>query len=178
MVTFNPEIFREYDIRGIAETDLASPVIEDLGRAFAAYLAPKGIKGVTIGYDARLSSKRLCDDVVRGLTAGGMNVTILGLCPTPALYFSLYHLKPGAGVMITGSHNPAEFNGFKLCVGKETIYGGEIQKLRKIMESGAGSQESGEKSKTGTISEKPIMPDYIDYLKNQFKAGGDTRLKI
>ncbi|HEX9137214.1 MAG TPA: phosphomannomutase/phosphoglucomutase [Nitrospirota bacterium] len=178
MVTFNPEIFREYDIRGIAESDLASPVIEALGRAFASYLAPKGLTDITVGYDARLSSKRLCDDIVRGLTAGGMNVTVLGLCPTPALYFSLYHLKPGAGVMITGSHNPAEFNGFKLCVGKETIYGEEIQKLRRIMESGDRSHVTGEKSKTWPVSQKPILPDYIDYLRKQFGNKNGSRLRI
>jgi phosphomannomutase/phosphoglucomutase len=123
----NTDIFREYDIRGIAECDLTSPVVEMLGRAFAAYVRPKGITSVTVGYDARLSSPRLCDAIVSGLSSAGMDVTIIGLCPTPALYFSLFHLKPGAGVMITGSHNPAEFNGFKLCVGKDTIYGEEIQ---------------------------------------------------
>src|SRR5512135_2380883 len=179
----NPEIFLEYDIRGIAETDLTSSFIEALGRGFAAYLKPKGISTVSVGYDARLSSPRLRDDIVRGLAAEGMNVTVLGLCPTPALYFSLYHLKPGAGVMITGSHNPAEFNGFKLCVGKETIYGEEIQKLRKIMESGVPSrssirQESGEKSKAGTVSQRPILPDYIEYLKKQFTANRDISLKV
>ncbi|HEY6009960.1 MAG TPA: phosphomannomutase, partial [Nitrospirota bacterium] len=110
----NPEIFREYDIRGIAERDLTSPVIEALGRAFAVYLKRKDINSVTVGYDARVSSQRICDDIVRGLTAGGMHTTVIGLCPTPVLYFSLYHLNTGAGVMITGSHNPAEFNGFKL----------------------------------------------------------------
>ncbi|HEX9021745.1 MAG TPA: phosphomannomutase/phosphoglucomutase [Nitrospirota bacterium] len=174
----NPEIFREYDIRGIADRDLTPPVIESLGRAFAAYLKRKGIMSATVGYDARTSSPRLCDDIVRGLTAGGVNVTILGLCPTPALYFSLHHLNPGAGVMITGSHNPSEFNGFKLCVGKETIYGEEIQKIRRIIESGAGGQESEERDKTGTVQQWPILPDYIDYLTNQFKNIRGPRLKI
>jgi phosphomannomutase/phosphoglucomutase len=174
----NSEIFREYDIRGIADRDLSSPVIEALGRAFAAYLQPKGISAVTVGYDARLSSERLCDDIVRGLTSEGLNVTVLGLCPTPALYFSLFHLKPGAGVMITGSHNPAEFNGFKLCVGKDTIFGEEIQKLRRIMESGARGQESGGKSKTGTVVQQPIMPDYIEHLKKLFSTPQNAPLRV
>ena len=90
----NTEIFREYDIRGIADRDLMSPVVEALGRAFAAYVKPRGITTVTVGYDARVSSSRLCDDIVRGLVSGGMNVTIIGLCPTPVLYFSLFHLNP------------------------------------------------------------------------------------
>ncbi len=99
-----------------------------------------------VGYDARISSPRLCDDIVRGLTMAGVDVTVLGLCPTPALYFSLYHLNQGAGVMITGSHNPSEFNGFKLCVGKETIYGEEIQKIRQIMERAEKHEARGQAS--------------------------------
>ncbi len=171
----NPEIFREYDIRGIAKTDLTSSVVDALGRAFAEYIKPKGISSVAIGYDARLSSPRLCDDIVRGLTSTGLDVTILGLCPTPALYFSLYHLNPGAGVMITGSHNPAEFNGFKLCVGKETIYGEEIQKLKQIIIAGQGASAT---TGTGAVNHRPIMPDYIAYLKNQFNSNNGPRLKV
>jgi len=170
----NPEIFREYDIRGIADRDLTSPVIEHLGRAFAEYVKPKGISTVTVGYDARISSPRLCDDMVRGLTAGGMSVTILGLCPTPLLYFSLYHLQQGAGVMITGSHNPAEFNGFKLCVGKDTIYGDEIQKLKQLMIDGCLSQnEPG-----GAVSHRSLLPDYISHLKSLFPANKDAQIKV
>jgi len=187
----NSDIFREYDIRGIADHDLASPVIESLGKGFAAYLRPHNASMVTVGYDARTSSPRLCDDLVRGLTAGGMHVAVLGLCPTPALYFSLYHLNPGAGIMITGSHNPAEFNGFKLCVGKDTIYGEEIQNLRRIMETDTGdiqrmqdnrpirANEACHKSKkAGMISHHPILQDYIACLKNKFSDMQGKRLKI
>ncbi len=183
----NTDIFREYDIRGIAERDLTSPIIEMLGRAFAAYVHPKGITSVTVGYDARLSSPRLCDAIVSGLSSAGMDVTIIGLCPTPALYFSLFHLKPGAGVMITGSHNPAEFNGFKLCVGKDTIYGEEIQKLKRIMIAGAGDmnrgsgfrgQGAGKSAISGAVGHRSIMPDYIAYLKDQFAALRDVPLKV
>ena len=185
----NTEIFREYDIRGIADRDLTSPVIEDLGKAFAVYLKPKGISTVIVGYDARISSPRLCDDIVRGLTMAGVDVTILGLCPTPALYFSLYHLNQEAGVMITGSHNPSEFNGFKLCVDKETIYGEEIQKIRQIMErvekqvAGSMSQDTGEKegseiTRRGQFTHLPILPDYIHYIENLFNSSRETRLKI
>jgi len=174
----NHDIFREYDIRGIAERDLTSPVIEALGRAFAAYLQPKGISTVTVGYDARISSPRLCDDIVRGLASSGINVTVLGLCPTPALYFSLYHLNQGAGVMITGSHNPSEFNGFKLCVGKETIYGEEIQKLRKIMQGEDGGAATSGKVNNGTVTRLPILPAYINHLISLFKSSNQDRLKI
>ncbi len=175
----NPEIFREYDIRGIADRDLTPPVIEALGRAFAAYVQPKGIGAVTVGYDARVSSARLCENIVQGLTTGGLNVTIIGLCPTPTLYFSLYHLKQGAGVMITGSHNPSEFNGFKLCVGKETIYGEEIQKIKQIMMD--GSVDVGQRSSHGaggSISHRPLLPDYIHHLTTLFTSNKGPRLRV
>jgi phosphomannomutase/phosphoglucomutase len=174
----NNDIFREYDIRGVADRDLTSPVIEALGRAFAAYVKPKGINTVTVGYDARMSSPRLCDDVVRGLVSGGMNITIIGLCPTPVLYFSLFHLNPGAGVMITGSHNPAEFNGFKLCVGKDTIYGQEIQNLRKIMVRQDGIVQVPSGAGRGTVVNRSILPDYIEYLKKQFSVVPNAPLKV
>jgi len=178
-IAFNQEIFREYDIRGIADHDLVDPVIELLGSAFAEYLRPSGVTTVTIGYDARLSSPRLRDALGRGLTESGLDVVDIGLCPTPALYFSLYHLKPGAGIMITGSHNPAEFNGFKLCVGKDTIYGAEIQKLSRIMgslrNSGGGSQR---KEGKGAIQKHPIIPDYMGYLKDLFHEYRNVPLKV
>ncbi len=171
----NLEIFREYDIRGVAERDLTSPVIELLGRAFGTYVRQKGIGGVTVGYDARTSSPRLCSDIVRGLSSQGLNVTILGLCPTPVLYFSLFHFSPGAGVMITGSHNPAEFNGFKLCVGKETIYGEEIQKISRIM---AEQERTPLPDGKGLVANRPILPDYIGHLKKLFSNVPAGALKI
>ncbi len=173
----NADIFREYDIRGIAERDLTSPVIEALGRAFAEYLKHKGISSVTVGYDARMSSPRLCDDIVRGISSAGVNTIVIGLCPTPVLYFSLFHLNPGGGVMITGSHNPAEFNGFKLCVGKETIYGEEIQKLRLIMEQQA-EQRGPHAEQKGESTIRAILPEYIADLKARFIARRDVPLKI
>ncbi len=187
----NPDIFREYDIRGIADRDLTSPVVESLGRAFAAHIRPKGISTVAVGYDARLSSARLRDALIQGLTASGMTVTDLGLCPTPVLYFSLHHRHFGAGVMITGSHNPPEFNGFKLCVGKDTIYGEEIQKIKQIMtQNSKKGQGSGGKCHGTTGKEQkvishelrathhPIIHEYIDYLKTQFQTSRDLPLKV
>ncbi len=185
----NTDIFREYDIRGIAERDLTPDVIEALGRAFAAYVKSRGISTVIVGYDARISSQRLCDDIVRGLAMAGMDITVLGLCPTPALYFSLYHLRQGAGVMITGSHNPPEFNGFKLCVNKETLYGEEIQKIRRIMESNAThsslliAKDSPGHDLPATsheliVTHHPIIPDYVKHLTGLFTGVTGPRLKI
>jgi phosphomannomutase/phosphoglucomutase len=172
----NPDIFREYDIRGIADRDLTAPVIEALGRAFASYISAKGITSATIGYDARLSSVRLSQNFTKGLTDSGISVTNVGLCPTPVLYFSLFHLKPGAGVMITGSHNPPEFNGFKLCVGADTIHGEEIQKLRKIMEEQQGKTPA---SRTAAASSNyEILPHYIQHLQGLFKNTPGPKLKV
>jgi len=175
----NPEIFREYDIRGIADTDLTPPVVEALGRSFGDYLIlrNRNVRAVAIGYDARISSPRLCNNLMRGLTAAGINVTVLGLCPTPALYFSLYQLNPGAGIMITGSHNPAEFNGFKLCVGTDTMYGEEIQKLRALLEQNTQKPMVPAKS-MGTVSRSKILPAYREYLNNQFHCDGQSPLTV
>jgi phosphomannomutase/phosphoglucomutase len=172
----NSEIFREYDIRGVADKDLASPVIELLGRAFGRSIKQKGITAATVGYDARESSPRLCSDIVRGLSGEGVNVTIIGLCPTPVLYFSLFHLNPGAGVMITGSHNPAEFNGFKLCVGKDTIYGEDIQKLKGLMEE--LQPEPGRSGPAGTVKNVSLLAAYIAHVRGLFTAYGDVPLKV
>jgi phosphomannomutase/phosphoglucomutase len=175
---YNTEIFREYDIRGIADRDLTDPVIEALGRAFATHARPGGATAVTIGYDARSSSPRLRDALARGIITEGLDVVDIGLCPTPALYYSLQCMRPGAGIMITGSHNPAEFNGFKLCIGMTTIHGKEIQELRRIME-GQASQGPAEAGRLrGTLTNHPIIPDYLSELKSRFIAHKDVPLKV
>ncbi len=173
----NGEIFREYDIRGIAERDLTSPVIELLGRAFGRYLRQRGITAATVGYDARLSSLRLCRDIVRGLRTEEVRTTVIGLCPTPVLYFSLFHLKPGGGVMITGSHNPAEFNGFKLCVGTDTIYGDEIQKIKGLME-GIEAEGTAVSAPPGDAEEVDLLPAYSGHLQSLFTSHRDVPLKV
>ncbi len=174
----NPTIFREYDIRGVAERDLTDPVVEVLGMAFGEYLKPKGATKVTLGHDMRLSSLRIRDAFIRGITKSGIQVVDIGLCPTPALYFSLFQLKPDAGVMITASHNPPEFNGFKLCVGTDTIYGEEIQKIRRISEELAAANRSSSKTSPGAILHHPIMPDYISYLQRAFPVCQEIPLTV
>ena len=174
----NPEVFREYDIRGVAERDLTDPVVETLGTAFGEYLQPKSATRVTLGYDMRLSSLRIRDAFIRGITKSGIQVMDIGLCPTPALYFSLFQLKPDAGVMITASHNPPEFNGFKLCVGTDTIYGDEIQKIRRISEKIAAAKRSSSKTSPGAILHKSIMPDYISYLQKAFPVCQEIPLTV
>src|ERR1700676_332074 len=107
-----PTIFREYDIRGIAETELASPDVADLGRALGTYLLRHSGPRISLGRDCRLSSPRLHDALLEGLLATGCEVTDIGVVPTPLLYFPATHLVADGAVMITGSHNPSKFNGF------------------------------------------------------------------
>jgi len=157
-------LFREYDIRGIVGQELTEDTAERIGRAFATVASDKGTKTVTVGRDGRESSPVLRDRLIRGLTAGGLNVIDIGIVPTPVLYFSLFHLKADGGVMITGSHNAAEYNGFKLCMGKEALHGEEIQHLKKVMDSGKFSTGSG------TVTERPLLGEYLTYLKQSFAS--------
>jgi phosphomannomutase / phosphoglucomutase len=131
----NPRIFREYDIRGIVANDLTSPAVELIGRAIGTVIRRNGGKTVTLGRDMRKSSPEIRDAVQKGLLATGCNVWDIGQVPTPVTYFSLYHLEPDGGVMITGSHNPPEFNGLKISLGKHSMYGEQIQKLVRLIES-------------------------------------------
>jgi phosphomannomutase / phosphoglucomutase len=157
-------IFREYDIRGIVERDLTPDVVERVGRAFATMAKARGVRRITVGRDGRLTSLALRNYLIAGLTSSGMNVVDLGLCATPLLYFSLFSCDVEGGIMITGSHNAAEYNGFKMCVGKEALYGGDIQQLREIYES--SQFVSGQ----GTVSEQPIIPVYLKFLEGSFSS--------
>jgi phosphomannomutase/phosphoglucomutase len=151
-----PTIFREYDIRGIAETELRSADVADLGRAIGTYLRRHAGTQINLGRDCRLSSTRLRDALVEGLTAAGCHVTDLGVIPTPLLYFSVFHLKAEGGVMITGSHNPPEYNGFKVMAGTTTIYGHQIQAVREIYED--RDFLTGE----GSVRDYDIVTPYVE----------------
>lgn len=157
-VELNQEIFREYDIRGVADRDLTDEVVELLGRAMGTYLKQTGCQHITLGQDCRLSSPRLRDALSRGLLGTGLHITDIGVCPTPLLYFSLHELKPQGGIMITGSHNPAEYNGFKVAVGKATIYGEQIQQIGEI--AGSGDFIQGE----GSLEEVSLLSAYHQNL--------------
>ncbi|MGH7273901.1 MAG: phosphomannomutase/phosphoglucomutase, partial [Nitrospiria bacterium] len=168
-------IFREYDIRGIVGQDLTLDLTEEIGRAFGSYLVQQGCSHISLGRDVRLSSPPLRERLAWGLLSTGVNITDIGICPTPLLYFSLFRLPVQGGVMITGSHNPSEFNGFKLCVGKGTIFGEEIQKIRKLIEQ--GKYESGH----GELNTSEIIPAYIDYVSSQFSEsmrGSKRSIKV
>jgi phosphomannomutase/phosphoglucomutase len=159
----SPNIFREYDIRGIADSELPNDGVESLGRAFGTYLIRRHSPKVNLARDCRLSSDRLHDALLAGLLSAGCQVTDLGIVPTPLLYYSVFHLHADAGVMITGSHNPSDYNGFKMMHGKSTIHGEEIQKVRQLIET--ADFETG----AGSLDSFDIATPYVDEIVAQFK---------
>lgn len=165
-------IFREYDVRGVVGKDLTLDVAESIGRAYATMARQRGCRTVALGRDGRLTSPDLRDRVLAGITAAGMNVVDIGICPTPLLYFALYELSVDGGVMVTGSHNAAEYNGFKMCLEKTALHGEDIQELRRLIE--AGTYESG----SGTVSTATVIPSYLRYLKEHFADIDGTGLHI
>lgn len=158
-MVINPNIFREYDIRGIAGKDLTEEVMEWIGRAYVTYMKRKRAvhyNCVVVGRDGRLSSKPFSHALIEGITASGMNVIDIGEVPTPLTYFAMNTLKVDGGLMITASHNPGEYNGLKVGVGKTTIYGDEIQRFREVVERG----EFYTRKKDVTITKMNIVPKY------------------
>jgi phosphomannomutase len=165
----NEEIFREYDIRGVVGKDFDGEFAFTLGRAFASYLKKNGATDpmtVSIGQDARLSSKDLRENLCRGLTSSGVNVLTLGLITTPISYFSTFHQPLSGAIMITGSHNPPEYNGFKVSLRNSTIFGEEIQKIKKIILDKDFLEE-----KQGSTKDFDILTPYYK------RFGGDFKLK-
>jgi phosphomannomutase/phosphoglucomutase len=170
----NREVFREYDIRGVVERDFDDDFVRDLGRAYATFLHRSGKKRITLGRDCRLSSDRLRDLLLEGILPCGIDVVDVGVVPTPLLYFSMVHWKMDGGVMITGSHNAAEYNGFKLGVGPTTIFGQDIQKVADIIER----REFASAGRPGTLTEKPVLPDYREYVKANIKLKPGLRVAV
>jgi len=160
-----PHVFREYDIRGVFPEELNKETIHELGLAIGTYYHDKGIGRASVGRDCRLSSPDLSKWLIEGLTESGINVVDIGMVPTPLLYFSLHKLDVDGGIQITGSHNPPEFNGFKVCVGKASIYGEEIQKIREIIES--GNFRRGD----GSLEEADVTDSYMHHLEQSIQAG-------
>ncbi|HVZ47581.1 MAG TPA: phosphomannomutase/phosphoglucomutase, partial [Gemmatimonadaceae bacterium] len=152
-------IFRQYDIRGVVGRDLTAEAAGAVGRAFAALLAERGIAPrVVVGRDNRPSGTALRDALVAGLTSCGVAVTDIGVVPTPAMYWSLHHLDVTAGIQVTGSHNPPEFNGLKLCVGHASLHGDGIQRLYELIEGGVFP------GGTGAVTERNVLDGYVDDL--------------
>jgi phosphomannomutase/phosphoglucomutase len=161
----NSNIFREYDIRGVADTDLESSTVICLGKAFGTMVKRKGLNRVIIGMDNRPSSGRLGEALIQGIASTGCNVVNIGTVVTPILYFSRIHYNIEAAVMITGSHNPPQDNGFKIALGAGTIFGEQIQALRQLMET--GDFISG----IGSLEKANPVPDYLSMINSKIKLG-------
>lgn len=156
-------IFREYDIRGVVGEELTPALAEKIGRAYGSFAVRAGAKTIAVGRDGRTSAMQMREALLRGLLGCGLDVVDIGVCPTPLMYFSLFTLPVDGGVMITASHNPGTYNGFKMCLGKDSMYGAAIQALKADIDQ--GRFESGT---PGTVSAHPIIPEYMAYMKKAF----------
>lgn len=168
----NPEVFREYDVRGVVDKDLTPDFVYLLGRAIGVYAVRHGVKTMALGRDCRLSSEVYQDAVGRGIRSAGVDVIDIGLCATPMLYFAIRHFQTDGGVMVTGSHNPPDFNGFKICIGPDTIFGQQIQELRKIIENGDYLDGAGKRTKA------EIAGCYENYLFDHVKVKSGRRIVV
>ena len=160
-------IFREYDIRGKVGTELNPANVYDFARALAYYFKQLNpdTKIIAVGMDGRTHSPELKQQLCAGLLDSGLDVVFLGICPSPALYFALHTMKVDAGVMITASHNPKEYNGFKICLGTNCVWGGQIAQIRDLFKRRVTLTPTDK----GTITESPIVQAYVKWLRNHFQ---------
>jgi phosphomannomutase/phosphoglucomutase len=173
-MALNEHIFREYDIRGVVADDLTGDIPEGIGRAFGSELRAthggrSGLR-VVVGHDNRPSSPSLAAGVVAGLRKTGVDVVLVNTVPTPVLYWAARHLEADGGVQITGSHNPPEYNGFKMLVDGKSFYGESIQRLRSRIES--GDYEAGE----GALEERAVLDEYVEDVVGRFRLSRPVRV--
>ncbi len=166
MTRVREHIFREYDVRGVVGEDLTPELARALGQAFGSEVAESRAKptpGIALGYDNRPSSEVLADAFAEGLKSTGAHVLSVGLVPTPGLYFALHHFSTDAGVQITGSHNPPEYNGFKMLTAQGPFYGAAIQELKRRIKAGRFVEGSGD------IERREVLDDYIEDVAGRFR---------
>lgn len=161
---FDATLLREYDIRGVVGTTLHTADAQAIGRSFGTVIRRSGGRRVVVGYDGRLSSPVLAEALVAGLAATGCDVTVIGQSPTPMLYFATHHLEADGGIEITGSHNPPDYNGFKMVCQGAPFFGADIQALGRM--AAAGDWETGE----GTVDEHDLFDAYVDRLLEGFSG--------
>jgi phosphomannomutase len=162
--TFNPTILREYDIRGLVGSTLTEADAYALGRTFASKAHGEGARTIAVGRDGRIHSGMLEAELIRGLTEGGMNVVQVGMGPSPMLYFATHYLDVDGGIQVTGSHNPADYNGFKLLLKGRSVFGAEIQEIGQ--RSASGHWHDG----SGTVEEVDIREAYVERLLQDHKG--------
>jgi len=167
----NKNIFREYDIRGIVGPDLTDETVTIVAKAIGTFFRQNGAKRIAIGFDARMSSPRFRDLLVKNFNDCGIDCVSVGRVPTPVLYFAVFTKAVDGGVMITGSHNPPDHNGFKICLGKSTLFGSQIQEIKEIALSGEFA------TGTGTTEEMEILGDYETDILSKITLG-NRKLKV
>jgi phosphomannomutase len=167
---FDPTILREYDIRGVVGKTLSAADARAIGRGFATMVARQGGRMICVGYDGRLSSPELEKATVEGITAAGLDATRVGLGPTPMLYYAVHALKADGGIMISGSHNPPEYNGFKMMIGHGSFYGEDIKRLGVMAANGDFA------SGAGKVADHPIIEEYVGRLYKDYEPG--RKLKV
>ncbi len=168
----NPGIFREYDIRGIAEKDITADEVMLLGRGIGTFLKAQGCKTLALGRDCRATSDVYAEKLTQGLLSTGCDVTDIGVCPTPLLYYAIKHLEQDGGVMVTASHNPKEYNGFKICRGLDSVHGKEIQEILGIISNGAFAKGEGKRS------EQNVLPSYLEFVTGNIRLSRPLRVGV
>lgn len=168
----NPQIFRQYDIRGLVGIDLNPGVMELLGRSFASYASAKGARDAAVGRDNRETSPDYQAAFIEGMRAGGIDVVNIGQAPTPAMYFAVLALKKGSGATVTASHNPPQFNGLKLRIGERAVFGDGIQELRSLADKGDFP------STEGKLETQIIRDSYIDNITSRIKLARPVKVVV
>ncbi len=169
-----PEIFKSYDIRGIVNNNITEESTKAIGQAIVTQAIQKDLKTIALGYDGRLSGPKLAQVLSQTLTQAGLNVVLLGQVTTPMLYFAAHTLAAGSGIMITGSHNPPEYNGFKMMLGFDTLSGDSIQNLYQIIKN----DEFLTLPSTGSIKEVDIQPDYFKFITGDIKLSRPLKIVV
>ncbi len=168
----NSEMFREYDIRGIAGKDMTEEDVVLIGRGIGTFLKHRGCGNLSVGRDCRLTSDAYADRLMEGLQATGIDVVDIGVCPTPLLYFSIRHLEQDGGVMVTASHNPKEYNGFKVCHGLDSVHGEDLQKILEIIRQGAFAEGRGNRTRAD------VLTPYQDWVAENITLPKSLRVGI
>lgn len=170
--SINPQIFREYDIRGIVGKDLTPETVTSIGKAIGTYIKRGGGKTMILGRDVRSSSVEFRDILSKALNSTGFDVIDIGMVPTPVTYFSLHHFKADGGIMITGSHNPPEFNGFKISQGTHSLYGEKVQELKNLI------LENDFETGSGTTREEPVLEHYMEKICSILKITRKIKMVV
>jgi len=168
----NHEMFREYDIRGIAGQDMTEEEVLLIGKGIGTFLIRNGARAITVGRDCRTSSDAYAGQLIAGLRATGCDVTDIGVCPTPVLYFSIQHLQMEGGVMVTASHNPGEYNGFKMCLGLASIHGRQIQEILEMIKASDFADGSG------SLASADVITPYTDYVTGNIRISRPLKIGV